>query len=131
MVLHVESEVGTLRQAILHRPDLELKRLTPTNHDDYLFDDVLWVKRAKEEHDGFAEALREEGVTVHYLDLLLSETLAVPEARAYVLERSLDERVFGPLAMDSLYDAFAPMDDAELTTYLIGGMTKAGWDPVP
>ena len=48
MGLHVDSEVGRLRQAILHRPDLELKRLTPTNKDSYLFDDVLWVKRAKQ-----------------------------------------------------------------------------------
>jgi arginine deiminase len=58
MTLRVDSEVGRLRQAILHRPDLELKRLTPTNHDDFLFDDVLWVSRSKQEHDAFAEALR-------------------------------------------------------------------------
>ncbi|HXR67281.1 MAG TPA: arginine deiminase, partial [Dermatophilaceae bacterium] len=49
--LHVDSEVGRLRRVILHRPDLELKRLTPTNKDELLFDDVLWVKRAKQEHD--------------------------------------------------------------------------------
>ena len=124
MKLHVDSEVGTLRQAILHRPDLELKRLTPTNHDEYLFDDVLWVRRAKQEHDAFAGALRELGVEVHHLDQLLSETLAVPEGRKYVLEESLDERVYGPMALDSLHRAFSAMDDAELTTHLIGGMTK-------
>ena len=86
MTLHVDSEVGRLRQVILHRPDLELKRLTPTNHDEYLFDDVLWVKRAKQEHDAFAETLRDLGVEVHMLDELLSETLAIPEARKYVLD---------------------------------------------
>ena len=86
MTLHVDSEVGRLRQAILHRPDLELKRLTPTNHDEYLFDDVLWVKHAKQEHDAFAEALRDQGVQVHLLHQLLAETLAVPEARKFVLE---------------------------------------------
>ena len=57
MTLHVDSEVGRLKQVILHRPDLELKRLTPTNKDSYLFDDVLWVKHAKQEHDAFAESL--------------------------------------------------------------------------
>lgn len=124
MRLHVDSEVGILRQAILHRPDLELKRLTPTNHDEYLFDDVLWVTRAKEEHDAFAEVLRDAGVQVHLLDRLLTETLAVPEARKFVLEKSLDERVYGPLALDSLHRAFSDMDDTDLTTYLIGGMTK-------
>jgi len=124
MDLHVDSEVGRLRQAILHRPDLELKRLTPTNHDDYLFDDVLWVKRAKQEHDAFAEALRERGVRVHLLHELLAETLAVPEARKHVVAATLDERIYGPMALDALHALFAGMDERELTTYLIGGMTK-------
>jgi arginine deiminase len=124
MNLHVGSEVGRLRQVILHKPDLELKRLTPTNHDEYLFDDVLWVKRAKQEHDAFAEALRDLGVEVHMLDRLLQETLAIPEARKFVLDEALDERVYGPMALDSLHHVFGAMDSSELTEYLIGGMTK-------
>ena len=124
MALHVDSEVGRLRQAILHRPDLELKRLTPTNKDSYLFDDVLWVKRAKQEHDAFAESLRDFGVVVHLLDDLLRETVAVPEARKYILDRALDERVYGPLAIDTLYNTFSALDDATLVKFLIGGMTK-------
>lgn len=124
MTLHVDSEVGHLRQAILHRPDLELKRLTPTNHDEYLFDDVLWVKHAKQEHDAFAETLRDQGVTVHLLEDLLRETLAIPEARRYVLDRTFDERVYGPLALDCLHGVFDRMEDRELTTALVGGMTK-------
>ena len=124
MNLHVDSEVGHLRQVILHRPDLELKRLTPTNHDEYLFDDVLWVQRAKQEHDAFAETLRELGVEVHMLDQLLRETVALPEARKYILEEALDERVYGPMAMDSLHRVFGAMSDTELARYLIGGMTK-------
>ena len=124
MTLHVDSEVGQLKQVILHRPDLELKRLTPTNHDEYLFDDVLWVKQAKLEHDAFAEALREQGIRVHLLHELLAQTLAVPEARKFVLEQSFDELVYGPMALSSLHEAFGAMSDSELTTYLIGGMTK-------
>jgi arginine deiminase len=124
MTLHVDSEVGRLRQAILHRPDLELKRLTPTNHDDYLFDDVLWVKHAKQEHDAFAETLRDLDVEVHLLDQLLRETLAIPEAKKYIIEESLDERVYGPMALDSLHEAFESLDHAKLTEFLIGGMTK-------
>ena len=61
-MFHVDSEVGRLRQVILHRPDLELKRLTPDNAADLLFDDVLWVSRAQAEHDAFAEVLRSRGV---------------------------------------------------------------------
>ncbi len=88
MNFHVDSEAGRLRQVILHRPGLELKRLTPTNKDDLLFDDVLWVKRAREEHDAFADTLRDRGVRVHYLTDLLTEVLAKPAARALVHDRS-------------------------------------------
>ncbi len=123
-MFHVDSEAGRLKQAILHRPGLELKRLSPTNHDEFLFDDVLWVKRAKEEHDAFAETLREAGVKVHLLDQLLRETVAIPEARKHILEGSFDERVFGPLAVDALYSAFADFDDEALVEHLIGGITK-------
>lgn len=124
MTLHVDSEVGRLRQAILHRPDLELKRLTPTNKDDYLFDDVLWVKKAKQEHDAFAESLRDLDVRVHLLDELLLETVRIPEAKNYVLERSFDELVFGPMAVDALFSLFTSLDDETLVEYLVGGITK-------
>ena len=53
MTFHVDSEVGQLRQVIVHRPGLELDRLTPNNVDDLLFDDVMWAERAREEHDAF------------------------------------------------------------------------------
>ncbi|HEX9342937.1 MAG TPA: arginine deiminase family protein, partial [Actinomycetota bacterium] len=124
MVFQVDSEVGVLRQVIVHRPDLELKRLTPSNKDEFLFDDVLWVKRAKEEHDGFAEALRERGVRVHRFDELLRETVADPVARKHVLDRVLDEHLYGPLAIDAMRAAFDAMDDDTLTEFLIGGATK-------
>ncbi len=124
MTLHVDSEVGELKQVILHRPDLELKRLTPSNHDEYLFDDVLWVKQAKLEHDAFAETLRDQGIRVHLLHDLLAQTLAIPDARKFVLEQSFDELVYGPIALGSLHSVFGAMSDDELATYLIGGMTK-------
>ena len=75
MTFSVQSEVGQLRQAIIHRPGLELSRLTPQNIGDLLFDDVLWAKKAKEEHDVFAEILRDQGVQVHYFEQLLAEAL--------------------------------------------------------
>ncbi len=85
--LGVHSEVGRLRQAIVHRPGRELSRLTPANVSELLFDDVLWAKRAREEHDAFADALRDKGVRVHSFGELLAETLEIPEARAYILAR--------------------------------------------
>lgn len=124
MTYHVDSEVGTLRRAILHRPGLELTRLTPSNKDEFLFDDVLWVTRAKEEHDAFAEALREAGVEVLLFRDLLAETVAMPEAKKYVLDAVFDERVFGPMALSPLRNLFDAMEDEELTTHLIGGISK-------
>jgi hypothetical protein len=75
MSFNVRSEVGRLRQVIVHRPGLELSRLTPRNVRDLLFDDVMWAKKAKEEHDAFAEALRDMGVRLHNFEQLLRETL--------------------------------------------------------
>ena len=69
------SEVGRLRTVMLHRPGPELRRLTPRNNDQLLFDGVPWVSRAQEEHDAFAEALRDRGVEVLHLDKLLAEIL--------------------------------------------------------
>jgi arginine deiminase len=124
MPFHVGSEVGRLRQVIVHRPDLELKRLTPSNKDDLLFDDVLWVKKARQEHDAFSDALIEAGVIVHHFDDLLRETVAIPEAKQHVLDGVFDERVFGPMAVDELRELFEGFDVDDLTTYLIGGISK-------
>ncbi|WP_052851264.1 arginine deiminase [Streptomyces avicenniae] len=124
MTFHVASETGRLRRVILHRPGLELKRLTPSNKDELLFDDLLWVRRAQEEHDVFAGLLRERGVEVLLFDELLAGTLAVAAARAQVLDRVFDEREYGPLATGRLREAFDALPTGELTEALIGGMTK-------
>jgi arginine deiminase len=77
----VDSEVGRLRTVLLHRPGPELKRLTPRNNDKLLFDGIPWVGRAQEEHDAFADALRQHDVEVLYLTELLSDVLNVDAAR--------------------------------------------------
>jgi arginine deiminase len=125
MALHVGSEVGRLRQVIVHRPGLEMHRLTPENKERYLYDEILWVERAQAEHDAFVSVMRERGVTVHHFDVLLKEALAVPEAREAVLDQSLDERHVGPMAVEQLYTMFREMTDADLARFLIGGITKA------
>ncbi|MFG2193305.1 arginine deiminase [Streptomyces sp. NPDC048639] len=124
MAFHVDSEAGRLRRVILHRPDLELKRLTPSNKDALLFDDLLWVRRARQEHDGFADVLRELGVEVHLFGDLLGESMEIPEARRLVLDRVFDEKEYGPLATDHLRAAFEHLPISELVEALIGGMTK-------
>ena len=78
MPFHVDSEVGKLRKVLVHAPGLEHRRLTPTNAEDLLFDDVMWVKRAIAEHEEFCTVLRDHGIEVFDTEDLLAETLDIP-----------------------------------------------------
>jgi arginine deiminase len=129
MTFHVDSEVGQLRQAILHRPGLELSRLTPQNIGELLFDDVLWAKKAKEEHDAFAEALREKGVRVHYYAQLLAEVLETKEGRGFVLDRLCTPEILGPTLVGPLRRLFEDLDGEELARCLVGGVLKGDMHP--
>ena len=127
---HVDSEVGQLREAIIHRPGLELSRLTPNNIESLLFDDVMWASKAKEEHDAFAEALREQGVLVHYYGELLAETLEIPDGREYVLDRLCTPESLGPSLVEPMRRLFDDLDGHELATLLVGGVLKADLHPL-
>jgi arginine deiminase len=91
----VSSEVGRLRTVLLHRPGAELKRLTPRNNDKLLFDGIPWVDRAQEEHDAFAQVMRDRDVEVLYLVDLLTETLASEDARAQAVSLTLESLNLG------------------------------------
>ena len=106
----VHSEVGRLRTVLVRRPGLELQRLTPSNHDELLFDDVLWVRRARQQHDAFTDVLRDHGVEVLFVHPLLEETLAVPEARSWVLERAITRFTVGTGMEDELRAYFDEVD---------------------
>jgi arginine deiminase len=121
--LYVGSEVGVLRRVILHRPDLELQRLTPANKDELLFDDVLWVKRARQEHDAFADALGERGVEVLYLQELLAATLAVEPAREEVLAGTLAAAGLGARLGSAVAEWLGGLGPKALAQRLIGGIT--------
>ncbi|TDE38592.1 arginine deiminase [Actinomadura sp. 6K520] len=124
MPFHVDSEVGRLRAVLLHRPELSLKRLTPSNAAGLLFDDVLWVRRAVEEHAEFEDVLRSQGVRTYLLIDLLRETVEIPEARKHILDSVVDPHFYGPLATDAIRNCFDGMDLDELVAYLVGGVTK-------
>jgi len=119
----VDSEVGTLRTVILHRPGAELKRITPRNNDALLFDGVPWVARAQQEHDGFADVLRSRGVEVLLLAELLVEALDSGAARMQGIAAAVDARRLGvPLAQE-LSAYLRGLPPAELAAILIAGMT--------
>ncbi|MCX4404518.1 arginine deiminase [Streptomyces sp. NPDC059837] len=122
---HVDSEVGLLRQVILHRPGLELSRLTPRNVDALLFDDILWAKRAREEHDAFAQVLRDHGTRVHYFADLLAQALDADGARDWLLDRVITPATVGPALVDPVRALCTELDGETLAGYLIGGILKS------
>ncbi|MFG2887611.1 arginine deiminase [Streptomyces sp. NPDC048297] len=125
-MFHVNSEVGALKHVILHEPGLDFERLTPSNKDHLLFDDVVWVSRAQEEHRAFQQLLRDRGTTVHLLRDLLAETVKDEAATAFVLDRILDDRQphLGAGLADLTQRVLAAMGPDELATHLLGGLNK-------
>ena len=121
----VASEVGRLRTVLLHRPGAELQRLTPRNSADLLFDGLPWVARAQEEHDGFAQAVRDRGVEVLYLTELLIETLEIPEAREEVVRSAVAPTVVGPALATVLRTWLLDLPSEELAGVLSAGLTHA------
>jgi arginine deiminase len=120
------SEVGKLRKVMVHRPELSLQRLTPTNHDELLFDDVLWVERAQYEHDQFVARMRERGVEVFLFKDLLAEALAASdEGRKRLIEVVASEYTVGVSLADEVRSVLWGLKPDELAKHLVGGMTVA------
>jgi arginine deiminase len=121
----VHSEVGKLRKVMVCRPGLAHLRLTPDNCHDLLFDDVIWVQEARTEHYAFTQLMRERGVDVVEMHDLLAETLDIPEARQWVLDRKVNPNSVGPLGLEELRAWLNEMPGRELAERLIGGITTS------
>src|SRR3569623_1426832 len=121
----VDSEVGKLRTVLVHRPDLSLQRLTPANCHELLFDDVIWVRKAREEHDIFRDLMRERGVEVLLLRDLLSECMDMQPARSWLLKQRLKPETYGSWLWQELYDWLAAQSSARIVEVLLGGLTRA------
>jgi arginine deiminase len=124
MPFGVHSEVGKLRKVMVHRPGLEHSRLTPSNAEDLLFDDVLWVTRAKAEHDMFCEVMRERGVEVFEAGRLLADTLVNPDVKSWVRNHILSERQIGIAAAERAREWIETAEADQVADFLIGGITK-------
>ena len=120
--LYVGSEVGQLRRVLLNRPERALTHLTPSNCHELLFDDVLAVEAAGEEHDKFAQTLTNQGVEVLLLHDLLVETLAVEEAKSWLLNTQISDLRYGPTFARDLRHYLLDMDNDHLATILLGGL---------
>lgn len=119
----VRSEVGQLRTVVLHRPGLELRRITPSNKDELLFDELLWVEHAQAEHDAFADLLRAHGVEVLYVEQLLADVVGDPEAARVVIARHVTGETCGPEAVGRVRSFLLDLPVDALVEHLFGGVT--------
>ncbi|WP_175009469.1 MULTISPECIES: arginine deiminase [unclassified Cellulosimicrobium] len=118
----VHSEVGRLRKVLVCAPGLAHERLTPTNSDDLLFDDVMWVEAAQRDHLDFVNKLTNRGVEVVELHDLLAQTLAIPEARAWVLDRRVVPNQVGLGLVEGTRAYLDSLSERELARFLVGGL---------
>ena len=123
--LGVHSEVGKLRKVIVHRPGLAIARLTPTNCHDLLFDDVLWVKQARQEHLAFCDEMRHRGIEVLLFRDLLEETVRDMAAREWLLNLRISENTVGVGLAQELYAWLMEMEAYQLSVHLVGGISRA------
>jgi arginine deiminase len=124
MALGVHSEVGRLHRVMVHRPGLEHTRLTPSNAEELLFDDVLWVAQAKREHDAFCELMRDRDIEVFEAETLLAEALESPQAREWLVTHVLNERQVGLGATERASSWVSEASPADVAEFLIGGITR-------
>jgi len=119
----VHSEVGRLRKVLVCSPGLAHERLTPTNCDDLLFDDVLWVQNARRDHFDFMDKMRDRGVDVVELHDVLADTMAMPEAKDWLLDRKIVANEVGLGLVDDTRAFLDSLEPRRLTELLIGGMS--------
>lgn len=123
--IHNFSEIGKLNKVLLHRPGLELEALTPSTMERLLFDDIPYLKVAQEEHDRFAEILRENGVEVVYYVDETAKALATPQLQQQLIEEFLDLSLITSEGMrNQLIEYLMGMDPKTMVTKLIAGIKK-------
>ncbi|MCE5576824.1 arginine deiminase [Staphylococcus pseudintermedius] len=123
--IQVNSEIGTLKTVLLKRPGKELENLVPDHLSGLLFDDIPYLKVAQEEHDKFAQVLRDEGVEVVYLEQLAAEAIADKAVREQFIDDILAESQKTVLGHEKEIKAlFKNLSDQELVDKIMAGMRK-------
>ena len=119
----VHSEVGQLRKVMVCAPGRAHQRLTPSNCDQLLFDDVLWVDVAKRDHFDFITKMRDRGIEVVEMHNLLTETVAIPEAKAWILDHQVVPNNIGVGFVDEVRSYLDGLPNRQLAETLIGGLS--------
>jgi arginine deiminase len=118
----VHSEVGRLRKVLVCAPGLAHRRLTPSNNDELLFDDVMWVENAQRDHADFVNKLTQRDVEVVELHALLAETLQVAGARDWLLDRKIEVNHVGLGLVEGTRAYLESLEPKQLAEFLIGGL---------
>lgn len=119
----VHSEVGQLRKVMVCAPGRAHQRLTPSNCDALLFDDVLWVDNAKRDHFDFMTKMRDRGIEVVEMHNLLAETVAIPEAKKWILDNQVVANQIGLGLLNEVRSYLEGLSDRDLAETLIGGLS--------
>ena len=123
MQLGVHSEIGKLRKVMVSRPSLAHERLTPGNCHDLLFDDVIWVQKARSDHADFVLRMKDRGIDVYDIQDLLGEVFDnSPEGRAFVLDRRISDNYVGPTFARLLRPWLDELEGHLLARHLLGGI---------
>ncbi|CDO11017.1 arginine deiminase [Mycolicibacterium cosmeticum] len=120
--LGVWSEAGTLRRTLVCAPGLAHQRLTPQNHEELLFDDVVWLQQARRDHFDFVAKMTDRGVEVLDLHDLLADVLDTAEGRAWLLQRKITDDLVGAGLTDDVRAWLGEMPSETLAQFLIGGV---------
>ncbi len=131
----INSEIGVLKTVLVHRPGIEIGRITPDNKEALLFDDLLWLDRAQDEHDEFVGLMTDRGTEVLYFDQLLHDVMGQLDVRLGVLESVLTRTQCGPAVSEALVAALMEAPARHVVDVLVGGIMERelgawGIDPV-
>ncbi len=121
----VNSEIGPLKKVMLHRPSFELERITPKDLNNVLFEDIPWLKKMQNEHDGFAQTLRDNGSEVYYFEDCLQEVLLDDSAKNQIISDILTNEVqYDQYTIDALKIFLLGLDNVQLSRYILGGISR-------
>jgi arginine deiminase len=120
----ISSEIGRLRTVIVHRPGIEIARITPENKEALLFDDLLWLERAQEEHDRFTELMTSRGVEVLYFEDLLRDILDFEETKGVIIDDIITPARCGANVADRLRETMREAHCDRVVDVLLGGLLE-------
>ena len=123
--IHNTSEIGRLRKVMLHRPGMELENLMPEYLEQLLFDDIPYLRIAQEEHNSFADILRQNGVEVVYLSDLVAESIINQDVKEQLIQELIDDAsITTSRERDILTDYFRALDNKTMIAKMMAGIRK-------